>query len=252
MMQSRKSRPPSSKAESGAPPSTNSVGAAVAVESFSGAGDIDPDAFVAAVQPAIERCDARGLLEFLKSRWTGQQIINIIKGPHADARKVAALCLSLVGCRECVPAIAGLLQDPDPYVNELAEHALWSIWFRCGSDPANEHLARGAKALSNRDFDKAIAHFDRAIELSPDCAEPYNQRAITRHLMERYEESIEDCRRAIERMPCHFNAWAGLGHNFAHLGDLNHAIEAYDRALDINPHMADIRDALDELRSRID
>jgi tetratricopeptide (TPR) repeat protein len=247
-MQSRRSRPPTSKAESDAP-NSNSAGAAAAVESFP--GDIDPDAFVAAVQPAIERCDARGLLEFLKSRWTGQQIINIIKGPHADARKVAALCLSLVGCRECVPAITGLLKDPDPCVNELAEHALWSIWFRCGSDPANENLARGAKALSDRNFDKAIAHFDRAIELSPDCAEPYNQRAIAKHLMEQYEDSIQDCRRAVERMPCHFGAWAGMGHNYAHLGDLNQAIEAYDRALDINPRMTDIRQALAELRSRI-
>ena len=213
---------------------------------------IDPDQFVSAVKPVLESQDLQGLLALLKRRWTGPQIINVLRGQHEDARKVAALCLSLVGTPCCIPEIAKLLKEECPCVNQMAEHALWSIWFRCGSDPANEHLARGAKALSNRDFDKAIAHFDRAIELSPDCAEPYNQRAITRHLMERYEESIEDCRRAIERMPCHFNAWAGLGHNFAHLGDLNHAIEAYDRALDINPHMADIRDALDELRSRID
>jgi len=36
-------------------------------------------------------------------------------------------------------------------------------------------------------------------------------------------------------MPCHFGAWAGLGHCYAHEGRLAEAVEAYERALEINP-----------------
>src|SRR2546430_1001034 len=31
-------------------------------------------------------------------------------------------------------------KDPDPMVNEIAEHALWAVWFRGGSEQANHEL----------------------------------------------------------------------------------------------------------------
>src|SRR4051812_36250001 len=127
---------------------------------------IDPDQFVATVGPVLECKDAQQLLTFLKSQWTGQQIIQLLRSGHDDARKVAALCLSLVGTSKCVKEIAPLLQDEEPIVNQLAEHALWSIWFRGGTPEANHQLARGAQALGRRDTLHAISHFDRAIQLS--------------------------------------------------------------------------------------
>ncbi len=90
-----------------------------------------------------------------------------------------------------------VLRDPDPIVNEMAEHALWSIWFRCGkTHEANHELCLGTKALNHRDFDLAISHLTRAIELDPTFAEAYNQRAIAHYLQERYDDSITDCLRA--------------------------------------------------------
>jgi cytochrome c-type biogenesis protein CcmH/NrfG len=52
-------------------------------------------------------------------------------------------------------------------------------------------------------------------------------------------------------MPCHFGAWAGMGHCFLHLGQLDHALRAYDRALEINPHMRSISQAATEIRQRV-
>src|SRR3954465_800675 len=177
---------------------------------------IDPEQFVATVQPALECQDAQQLLTLLKSNWTGPQIISVLRSGHEDARKVAALCLSLVGTNKCVPEIAKLLKDEDPIVNQLAEHAMWSIWFRGGSPEANHELARGAQALGRRDTLHAISHFDRAIQLSPDFPEAYNQRAMARFMLDDHESSLSDCRKAIELMPYHFGAWAGTGHNEAH------------------------------------
>lgn len=212
---------------------------------------IDPEQFVAIVQPALECKDAQQLLTLLKSNWTGPQIISVLRSGHEDARKVAALCLSLVGTNKCVPEIAKLLQDDDPIVNQLAEHAMWSIWFRGGSPDANHQLARGAQALGRRDTLHAISHFDRAIQLSPDFAEAYNQRAISHFLMDEHEESLADCRKAVELMPHHFGAWAGTGHNHANLRRWRCAMEAYERALAINPHMHAIREAVGELREKL-
>src|SRR5947207_11517872 len=149
---------------------------------------IDPDTFVARVQPLLIRKDMPGLMAMLKSNWSKEEIVSLLSSRHCDARKVAALALSLVGCKGCIPEIARQLRDPDPMVNQMAEHALWAIWFRCGTPEANEHLARGSQQINDSDFGQAIEHFDRALTCCPDFAEAYNQRGIACFLQERYRD----------------------------------------------------------------
>jgi tetratricopeptide (TPR) repeat protein len=213
---------------------------------------IQPDEFVAAVKPLLESKDLCGLLQFLKSRWTAEQIVELLKSRHCDARKVAALALSLVGGACCLGPLSEQLKDPDPVVNEMAEHALWSIWFRSGNCEANHQLCKGAQAMERQEMEKAIEHFTRAIEIDPKFAEAYNQRAIAHYLLERLDESIADCRRTTELMPCHFNAWAGMGHCYAHQGRIEEALASYEKALEINPHQECLVEACEELKRQRD
>jgi tetratricopeptide (TPR) repeat protein len=213
---------------------------------------IQPDQFVASVTPLLERQDLGGLLQMLKRNWTAEQIVELLKSHHADARKVAALALSLVGGACCLEPLSQQLKDPDPVVNEMAEHALWSIWFRSGNCEANQQLARGAQAMERGELREAIEHFTRAIEIDPDFAEAYNQRAIAHCLADEYDESIADCQRTVELMPCHFGAWAGMGHCHAHEGRLRPALETYRKALEINPHLDCLVEACDEIERQIE
>ena len=212
--------------------------------------EIEPNEFIRAVQPLLERKDLNGLLTLLHSRWTCDQLRTLLHSDHLDAKKVALLAIGLVGTPRAVPALAVELKHPDKMVNEMAEHALWSVWFRSGTPQANHELARGAQAIERRAFEHAIKHFSRAIEICPDFAEPYNQRALANYLRENYEESVSDCAAAVERMPCHFGALAGLGHCYAHLGKAREAIDAYEKALAVNPHLDCIRQTIEHLRTR--
>lgn len=209
---------------------------------------IDSAEFVSAVRPLIARNDVCALVDSLEARWTPTQIASLLASGNVDARKVAALCLSLIGGKCALEPLRRALADSDPVVHQMAEHAMWSIWFRAGSEEANCKLARGAMALEKRDFQCACRHFSRAIEMDPDFAEPYNQRAIANYLREEYVDSIADCRQAIQRMPCHFGAWAGKGHSHAHLGNIAEAIRCYSHALEINPGLDGIRLAVKQLR----
>jgi tetratricopeptide (TPR) repeat protein len=209
---------------------------------------VDPDHFVQAVEPLLAANDLQGLHELLKSRWTVDQLAALLVGSHSDARKVAALAMALVGCRSCVNKLADLLREPDPMLNELAEHALWSIWFRLGCCKANHEVCRGSRAMARQELDLAVEHFTRAICLDPDFAEAYNQRAIAAYMQERYEDAIGDCRRTVELMPCHFGAWSGMGHCYAHLQRPVEAIDCYEKALQINPHLSCVAEAVSALR----
>jgi tetratricopeptide (TPR) repeat protein len=204
------------------------------------------------VQPLLEAQDLSGLCDALKSHWSCEQIIELLSSvdPSAyDARKVAILAIGMVGPTCAAPEIATLLRDCDNVVNQLAEHALWAIWFRAGSQEANHLLADGVEFMSAGDFSKALEHFNQAIHVDPDFAEAYNQRAIVYYLTEQYEKSAADCRRTIRRMVCHFGAWSGLGHCLAHLKRIPESIEAYEKALCINPHLACIRETVQALKS---
>jgi tetratricopeptide (TPR) repeat protein len=214
--------------------------------------DIDPSQFVELVEPLLARKDLPGLLSLLKTNWNPEQIRDLLRSPHTDARKVALLALALVGPSCCTHELSHHLKDPDPLINELAEHALWAIWLRMGkTTEVNQLVCRGAGALSTRDFDKAIQLFNQAIRLDPDFAEAYNQRAIAYYLSEDYEKSIADCHRVTVRMPCHFGAWAGMGHCHAHLEHIPEAIDCYQKALAINPHLSCVKESICELKKHL-
>jgi tetratricopeptide (TPR) repeat protein len=212
---------------------------------------IDPAEFVTSVQPLLEAQNPDALLRLLESRWQCDQITALLKNPSSDVRKVACLALALVGGSCCIKELADQLQHTDPIVNQMAEHALWSIWFRSSTFEANHELCCGTMFLNKKEYDRATHHFSRAIEIDPTFAEAYNQRAIVKYLTERYDESIEDCLRAIERMPCHFGAWSGMGHCYTQQGRFCEALECYSKALEINPHFGGIKQAVTVLKKKL-
>src|SRR5579864_5115152 len=97
--------------------------------------EIDPAQFVQLVEPLLARKDLNGLLCLLKTRWQPEQIRGLLRSPHTDAKKVALLALALVGPVCCTEELSHQLKDPDPLINDLAEQALWAIWFRSGKTP---------------------------------------------------------------------------------------------------------------------
>jgi len=53
-------------------------------------------------------------------------------------------------------------------------------------------------------------------------------------------------------MPCHFGAWAGMGHCFLHEGRLDKARQCYAQALKINPHLDCLKQTIAEIDNRLD
>ena len=224
------------------------VGAAFMGETFA---TIDPQEFVRTLMPFLRAGDLKGLVSTVRGRWRTEQVRSLVHCRDTEALKCALLALAWVGGRKCAEQILTQLGNEDPLISELAEHALWTIWFRSGCDGANDQLALGVRALGEKRLRAAVEHFDRAIGMKPDFAEAFNQRAITHYLAEEWAESLADCQRAAELMPCHFGAWAGQGHCLAHMGRLPEAIVSYQKALAIHPRLDCVKSALEELQLRV-
>lgn len=108
--------------------------------------------------------------------------------------------------------------------------------------PATLTAARDFLALGDYDYDQgncdgAIAAYSRAIELDPNFAEAYNNRAYTRMVKQDYANALPDLDRAIELRPGYVNALMNRGdiYNYYYAIDRRRAIEDYDRVLQLVP-----------------
>ncbi len=131
------------------------------------------------------------------------------------------------------------------------ELAIWQVWSKSGSDTADLLLARGGRAMTDRNFDLAMEVFTALIALEPEFAEGWNKRATLHFMMGNFEASISDIERTLELAPRHFGALSGLGQIYTIMERPKDAIEAYRRGLAANPFMRGARAIIEALRKQI-
>ena len=212
---------------------------------------VDATEFLAAVLPALEAGDARRLAQAVRYRWKPRQICSLLRNADPDVRRVAAMALGFVGDRSSVEFLTRALHDEDKQVNQMAEHGLWSIWFRSGDAKASQPFSQGVAMLSAECYVAAVDSFRRAIAIDPEFAEAYNQCAIAHFFLSDWREAINDCDQTLALMPAHFGAMSGMGHSFVHLGELDKAFLCYRKALAINPRMLAIARAIQRLEAKV-
>jgi tetratricopeptide (TPR) repeat protein len=208
---------------------------------------INPEEFISTVGPALSVGNVEEALAHVRSRWTACQIVSLLKDKSCDVRKVAALALSLVGDGGAIGPLSVALHDADAMVTNVAEHALWSIWFRIGKARAVSLVKCGNNHLHHGNYVCALEKFSHAIQEDDTFAEAYNQRAIAHYLSERFDESIADCKSALKLVPQHFGAMSGMGHCHSHLGQWREARHCYRLALAIHPRLEGIEGSLQEI-----
>src|SRR5579863_5467247 len=141
---------------------------------------------------------------------------------------------------------------PDAPSAKAIEERIWAVWIVSGSDTCNLLMGRAKAAADEKDYDLAIKLLDAVVELRPNYVEGWNRRATVYYLMNDYGHSLADIHEVLAREPRHFGALAGLGLILQELGDDAHALEAYRRALAINPHLEHVGDTVKTLREKVE
>jgi tetratricopeptide (TPR) repeat protein len=147
---------------------------------------------------------------------------------------------------------AGLKIAPDAESAKAIEDRIWALWMVSGSDTCNLLMGRVKAASDEKDYDLAIKLLDAVIALKPDYVEAWNRRATIYYLMKDYGHSVADIREVLLREPRHFGALSGLGLILQEIGDDKHALEAYRRALTVDPHLEHVPDVVKTLRETVE
>ena len=148
----------------------------------------------------------------MAARYSEEALCGILSdSPTVVARRAAVIALGLLGGFErSNPTLGRALRDRDPVVRELAEDALWSVWFRADTPENNQILQEVTQLIGREQLNRAEALATRLIGVAPRFAEAYNQRAIIYFHQGRLAESIQDCQRVLNLNPYHFGAISGM------------------------------------------
>jgi tetratricopeptide (TPR) repeat protein len=141
---------------------------------------------------------------------------------------------------------------PDADSAKLVEGRIWALWLASGSDTTDLLMTRVKAAVESKDNDLAIELLSAVIGLKPEYVEAWNRRATLYFATKDYGKAIADIREVLAREPRHFGALSGLGIIMQEFGEDKLALEAFRRALAVNPHLPKIPEMVKTLSEKVE
>jgi tetratricopeptide (TPR) repeat protein len=141
---------------------------------------------------------------------------------------------------------------PDQASAKHVEGRIWALWTQTSSDTTMLLMTRAKTAIEKKQPDVALKLLDKVVKLKPDYVEGWNRRATIYYLQNEYAKSMSDIREVLVREPRHFGALAGLGMIMQELGDDKRALDAFKKALEINPYLEKLPDMVKTLTEKVE
>lgn len=124
---------------------------------------------------------------------------------------------------------------------------IWFIWYQHENQEIEYLMEQGEVSMRHADYEEAISIYTRVIAIDPDFAEGWNRRATIYYLMGKYDLSTQDVEKTLALEPRHFGALSGQGLIYLRQEKPARAVEYFRQALEMNPHMSNIRQNLEAL-----
>jgi tetratricopeptide (TPR) repeat protein len=141
---------------------------------------------------------------------------------------------------------------PDEASAKHVEARIWAIWLQTPSDTVALLMTRAKVAMDAQNSDVALKLLDAVVRLRPDYIEGWNRRATLYYQRNDYARSLEDIEQVLAREPRHFGALSGLGMIMQDLGDDKRALDAFRRALAVNPHLEKVPELVKTLTEKVE
>ena len=141
---------------------------------------------------------------------------------------------------------------PDQASAKHVEARIWALWLQTPSDTAALLMMRAKAAMDAQQMDVALKLLGAVIKLRPDYVEGWNRRATLYYLQNDYAHSLQDIEQVLVREPRHFGALAGLGMIMQDLGDEKRALDAFRKALAVNPHLDKVPELVKSLTEKVE
>lgn len=113
---------------------------------------------------------------------------------------------------------------------------------------AEKYKTSGNAHLTAKRALEAAADYTKAIELDPENAVYYSNRAAAFTMQGDFDAAIQDCQAALSLNNRYAKAYGRLGAAYLGAGNVNGAIEAYEKAVEHDPDNVGYQSAIDQAR----
>jgi Tfp pilus assembly protein PilF len=192
--------------------------------------------------------DIAGYLRRVSAKYQVGTLERMALNGDRAARRGAVLALGRVADYHANSVLGRALCDTDRGVRTLAEDAIVRVWVRVGTASQQRRITAVTEQLEERDFDRASQLAGKLIQEAPWIAHCWYQRGTAYFHLGHFEAAVRDCHQALEINPYHFPAAALMAQAYQLRGDLVAALEAFRRALRLNPGMEEVRAKLIQLQ----
>ncbi|MEW6435884.1 MAG: tetratricopeptide repeat protein [Pseudomonadota bacterium] len=130
--------------------------------------------------------------------------------------------------------------------------AIEHVWSQSDSDTATLLMDRALAAQQGGHLPLALALLDKVVSLEPDWAEAWNKRAGTRLLGGDLTGAADDLQHVLKLEPRQFSALVALGFVLEKQGFDKRALDAFQKALALNPQQPELQSIIEKLRTQIE
>ena len=185
--------------------------------------------------------DIETYIEAVGERYTVGGLRRVAMTGDRTSRRGAVLALGQLGDYTCNATLGQALVDSDRGVRTIAENGIRKIWMRIGTSTERRHLVAIGEHLEEQHHDRAAQLSTALVQDSPWIAQGWYFRGKAFFHMGQYHAATRDCHQALEINAYHFLAASVMGQAYLLVEDRVAALEAFRRALRLNPSMEEIR-----------
>jgi len=177
----------------------------------------------------------------VSNSYTVGSLERVVLAGDRSARRGAVLALSRMADYRSNATLGRMLCDSDRGVRTLAENGIRRLWMRIGTPSQQRHLVAINEHLDEQEYDRAAQLATALVEDAPWIAQGWYSRGKAFFQMEHYDAAIQDCHQALEINAYHFLAASVMGQAYQLQDNPVAALEAFRRALRLNPSMEEVR-----------
>lgn len=154
-----------------------------------------------------------------------EQVMNLIQEDDSLAREISQkLNLSPTNNEDSLKESSEGLALVEPVDLDRSSIDLIEGWFNLG-----------LKQVSGGEFDKAIASWEKALNINPNLSEAWHNRGSALGRLGKYQEAVESFQKALQIDPQNYQAWNDRAHALYQLKNWAAAADSWSNAIKITP-----------------
>jgi len=203
-------------------------------------------------QQYLEDTDPVDFVRAVSKRYVQGTLERLVLDGDSVVRRASILALGYLGDFRVNHTVGRAMQDQDRTVRILAEKACRCVWNRPGDEGQRRELADIVRLNATKQYQESIQRASRLLADAPWFAEVWYQRGHAWFQLKELKQSIHDWHQALELNPYHFVAADAMGDAFLLLGKPGAALDAFRRALRVNPDLERVKDKIARLSRQIE